>query len=92
MESDKAAIDLLVGTLMEQAEAEFSNSKEGQLLQEKRQRMDKDTEGFFTGDEWDYIQETYKDLLYFERRKQEYLYKRGIQDCAILLRQMGILA
>ncbi len=66
------ALELIFNELIQQAEKDFMNSEEGQLLQQRRKRLDDDCEVNLTCDQWEFVQEVFCELLHTETRKREF--------------------
>ncbi len=92
MNEYERALELIFGELIQQAEQDFMESEEGGLLKQRREKLNEVCETNLTGDQWEFVQETFCELLQIEMRKREFTYQRGMRDCVLFLKRLGVLA
>lgn len=92
MNDEKILLQDVLDALTSRAEEEFLKSEEGELLTRERAQMDRSCQDILTSDEWQFVQETYSSLLHMEGRKREFAYRKGMRDCVMLLKALGVLA
>ncbi len=91
MQNRQKAMESIFDALVEQAEQDFLNSEEGKLLQERREKIDQQCKDMLNAEQWEFVQETYCDLLNTEMRKREFTYRQGLRDCVSFLKLVGAL-
>ena len=84
--------DFFTNDLLDNAIYEFKSTEQHALLKEKLDKMNSDCENMLTEDERDFANECF-DLIYDVSSQQEaYVYHKGLRDCVVILKELGVLA
>ena len=71
---------------------EYRNSEEYQRIKEKREQIDARIAERFSNEDVVFYEECAFELLLDEERKHEFIYRKGITDCVVILKELGVLA
>lgn len=77
--------------LLNRAIEAFQSTEQYKLLQEKLKRMDDDCETMFTKEAHDFATECFELILHVESQEEQFVYRKGFQDCVWLLKTLGVL-
>ena len=84
--------NLFIDELLSRAVGEFKSTEQYNLLKEKLERMDCDCETMFTRDVHEFATECFELILDVGGQEEQYVYRKGFQDCVWLLKTLGVLA
>ena len=88
----KEKIDDLFGHLLDNAIEGFRETEEYYLLEEKLAQMNRDCETMFKEDEQQFAEECFELMSDISDRKETHLYRQGLLDGVIILKELGVLA
>lgn len=88
--SRRETVDFCLDQLQACASEAFFAIEQYSLLQEKVERMNEDCKTILREDERDFVKECFDLLLIAEGYRETYLYRRGMRDCAALLKALGV--
>jgi hypothetical protein len=54
--------------------------------------MDRDCEKMFAKNEKEFATECFELILHVDSQEEQYVYRKGLQDCVWLLKTLGVLA
>lgn len=77
---------------LSRAVEEFKSSDEYDLLKEKLDIMERDCDTMFNKEEKDFAVECFELILEVDAKEEQYVYRRELQDCVIILKNLGVLA
>lgn len=83
--------DFLIGDLLSQAVEEYKLTEQYSLNKEKLEIIKSDCSIMFTKDEQKFALECFELILAVARQEEEYVYRKGFQDCVWLLKTLGVL-
>jgi len=84
--------DFFVDELLSRAVEEFKSTDEYDLLKEKLDAMERDCDTMFTKEEKDFAIECFELILEVDSKEEQYVYRKGLQDCVFILKNLGVLA
>ena len=84
--------DFFMDELLTKAVTEFKSTKEGSLLQEKLEQMDRDCESMFMKDQHEFADECFELIMEVNGQQEIYVYRKAFKDCVWLLKNLGIVA
>jgi len=84
--------DLFMDELLNHAVMAFKSTEQYKLLQERLERMDCDCQTMFTQEEQGFATECFELILDVGGQEEQYVYRKGFQDCVWLLKSLGVLA
>ena len=87
----KEEFEEFVDYLFDNAIVEFHSTKQYELLKEKLDRMGEDCKNMFMKDEQRFADECFSFLLDMSSQQERYVYKKGLTDCVVLLKELGVL-
>lgn len=77
---------------LSRAVEEFKSSDEYDLLKEKLDIMERDCDTMFNKEEKDFAVECFELILEVDAKEEQYVYRKELQDCVIILKNLGVLA
>jgi len=83
---------LFIDELLSRAVEEFKSTDEYDLLKEKLDAMERDCDTMFTKEEKDFAVECFELILEVDSKEEQYVYRKGLQDCVFILKNLGVLA
>lgn len=83
---------LFIDELMSRAVEEFKSSDEYDLHKEKLDTMERDCDMMFNKEDMDFAAECFKLILEAVSKGEQYVYRRGLQGCVFILKNLGVLA
>ena len=89
---NKEEFECFVEQLLDNAEKNFKATEQYKLLQEKLDQMNRDCDTMLTKDEKDFVVTCFELILDVEGQKEYYIYRKGLEDCISILRELGVLA
>ena len=83
--------DFFIDELLTRAVGEFKSTEQYRLLKEKLEIMDRDCETMFAKNEREFAIECFELILHVDGQEEQYVYRKGLQDCVWLLKTLGVL-
>jgi len=86
--------DFFVNELLSRAVEEFKSSDEYNLLKEKLDTMESDCDTMLSKAEKDFAVECFELILEVDSKEEQYVYvyRKGLQDGVLILKNLGVLA
>lgn len=83
---------LFIDELLSRAVEEFKSSDEYDLLKEKLDVMERDCDTMLSKSEKDFAIVCFELILEVDSKEEQYVYRKGLQDCVVILKNLGVLA
>jgi hypothetical protein len=83
---------LFVDELLSRAVEEFKLSDEYDLLKEKLDVMELDCDTMLSKAEKDFAVECFELIMEVDSKEEQYVYRKGLLDCVVILKSLGVLA
>jgi len=84
--------ELFVDELLSRAVEEFKSTEQYNLLKERLETMESDCDTMLSKAEKEFALECFELILDVDSQEERYVYRKGLQDCVLILRNMGVLA
>jgi len=84
--------DFFVSNLLDDAVRDFKSTEQGKLLESKLDKMDRDCKDILAKDEQVFASECFDLISDVSGRQEAYVYRRGLRDCVVILKELGVLA
>lgn len=89
--STKEEFDIFVEELLTRAVEEFKQTEQYELLNEKLNLMECECETMLTKSEQAFVNECFELLLSIDGQQEQYVYRSGLRDCIMILKNLGVL-
>lgn len=90
--TSKEEFDFFVDQLFENAVKEFKETEQYNLLKEKLEQMDRDCDMMFQEEEKDFAIECFELIMSADSQEKCFVYRKGLKDCVMILKELGVLA
>jgi len=90
--STNKEFDFFVDELLSRAVEEFKSTEQYNLLKEKLETMESDCDTMLSKAEKEFAIECFELILDVDSQEEQYVYRKGLQDCVLILKNMGVLA
>ena len=89
---NKEEFEYFLEQLIDNAVKNFKETEQYKFLQEKLDQMDRDCDNMLTKDEKDFIVTCFELILDVDGQQERYIYRKGLEDCVSILKELGVLA
>lgn len=89
---NKEIFDCFLDDLFENAVNAYHKTAQYDLNKEKLEQMDEDCEAKLNADTKNFAEECFELIMEADGQEEQFVYHKGFQDCAAVLKWMGVLA